>query len=548
MSYRTLLVGVSAGLLVSASGLGEGLTLPVDRSGALPRHLTPAEREYLAQNPITADLRAVTAPPTGPVHCAAEYEPMDSIMLSWQGSSSWLSISAQMAKEITTAGNADVWVAVSSASSQVSASNAMQAAGANMSRVKFVIRGTDSIWIRDYGPRYIFEGDTRAVVDHTYNRPRPNDDAYTAFYAAQRGHQFYELPLVHGGGNYHLDALDRSYATRLINNENPGLTEGQIIGHWNAYQNVNTTLFQPFPTSVDATQHLDMWMQIIADDAVMISDWPNNVGSTQDQICDAAAVTMAGLGYTVTRVPARSVNGTHYTYTNVVMCNDIVLIPSYTNGTVSPHNAQALAAWQSAMPNKQIIPINCQAIVTAAGVMHCIVMHVPKHRGAAGPNGGLAPTAYVKSLNGGEIVAPASVQNIRWNSDDDVSVASVDVHASYDGGVTWNALSLGAAALGSFNWNVPNVHTSQARVRVTARDALGNTGADVTDVNFRITGSCAGDATGDNVVNFADLNIVLSEFGQTQSGAGWMAGDVNGDGVVGFADLNEVLSLFGNPC
>ena len=64
MTYRTLLVGVSAGFLVSSAGMADGLTLPVDRSEPLPRFLTPAEREYLAQNPITSDLRAVTAPPT----------------------------------------------------------------------------------------------------------------------------------------------------------------------------------------------------------------------------------------------------------------------------------------------------------------------------------------------------------------------------------------------------------------------------------------------------------------------------------------------------
>lgn len=58
---------------------------------------------------------------------------------------------------------------------------------------------------------------------------------------------------------------------------------------------------------------------------------------------------------------------------------------------------------------------------------------------------------------------------------------------------------------------------------------------------------CPGDATDDLVVNFADLNVVLSQFGQ--SGAiGAFAGDVTGDGVVNFADLNEVLSAFGGVC
>ncbi len=57
--------------------------------------------------------------------------------------------------------------------------------------------------------------------------------------------------------------------------------------------------------------------------------------------------------------------------------------------------------------------------------------------------------------------------------------------------------------------------------------------------------ACPGDANGDLVVNFADLNAVLSAFGQSGVGIG---GDVNGDGTVNFADLNVVLSAFGSAC
>jgi hypothetical protein len=56
---------------------------------------------------------------------------------------------------------------------------------------------------------------------------------------------------------------------------------------------------------------------------------------------------------------------------------------------------------------------------------------------------------------------------------------------------------------------------------------------------------CPGDTNGDNIVNFADLNTVLSSFGQTGAG---IAGDVNGDEIVNFADLNLVLSVFGSEC
>ncbi len=53
--------------------------------------------------------------------------------------------------------------------------------------------------------------------------------------------------------------------------------------------------------------------------------------------------------------------------------------------------------------------------------------------------------------------------------------------------------------------------------------------------------SMPGDADGDGDVDFADLNIVLSEFNTTGQN---LAGDLDGDGDVDFADLNLVLSNF----
>ncbi len=58
--------------------------------------------------------------------------------------------------------------------------------------------------------------------------------------------------------------------------------------------------------------------------------------------------------------------------------------------------------------------------------------------------------------------------------------------------------------------------------------------------------ACPGDTNGDLVVDFLDLNIVLSDFGQTVHPG--MGGDLNGDGHVDFLDLNIVLSFFGTAC
>lgn len=59
--------------------------------------------------------------------------------------------------------------------------------------------------------------------------------------------------------------------------------------------------------------------------------------------------------------------------------------------------------------------------------------------------------------------------------------------------------------------------------------------------------SCATDFDFDFVTTFADLNAVLSNFGQTPGTLGF-PGDADGDGDVTFADLNATLSAFGTSC
>ncbi len=60
-----------------------------------------------------------------------------------------------------------------------------------------------------------------------------------------------------------------------------------------------------------------------------------------------------------------------------------------------------------------------------------------------------------------------------------------------------------------------------------------------------VAAACPGDANGDRIVNFADLNIVLFQFGVVGPNT---PGDLNADGVVNFLDLNLVLSNFGLTC
>jgi agmatine deiminase len=551
LAFRFLTVGAAAAMLIAAqtspaqTAVGQptagpllvGGELVYPQGAAVPRGLTDLERAYLRDHPRGPGTRTATPPPAGPVRCPGEYEPCDGIVMAWQGLSTWNDIQRQMTVQITNAGDADVYMDVLSAAAQTTVQNSLTAAGANMARVHFMVHTVDTIWLRDYGPRYIFEGDCRAIIDHTYNRPRPNDDMFPVFFSTVKHHARYEIPLVHGGGNFHLDSIGRSYCTRLVDNENPALTEMQIHDLWRAYQNVDTTFFTPYPTSVDSTQHIDMWVQVIGDNAVMVSTWPLDPTSTQAQICDGAAATFASRGYTVYRLPAIRNATAHYTYTNVVMCNNIVLVPTYTNTQVAPYNNQAVTTWQQACPGKTIVPINCEAIVSYAGVMHCIVMHMPR------PVGGASPTTYLESLRGGQTLAPGAPVPVTWISDDDHGVTSVDVLLSTDGGATFpRALATGIPDTSSFAWTPPNFYTTTARVKVVVHDADGHTGSDQSPASFTITG-CRADFDTDGTVTVRDFLGFLAAYAAGDSRA-----DVDSSGTIDIADFMAFLTGYAAGC
>ena len=421
---------------------------------------------------------------------------MDGILMVWDmvrkaSLDAYDALVVAMASAVTTIGGGKVYLVVPPNSSSLNVEWGMSelaAAGADLAHVKLIPAFTDSIWIRDYGPRFIYEGNVRAIVDHTYNRPlRRRDDAFPPVLGSDEGWRVYRMPLVHGGGNFQLNDLGQGFMTRLIWRENPGVEAEDIAGLVRDYYNVTPQFFPSFPRAVDSTQHIDMWMQVISSDTIVVSDWPLNRGSVEDHICNRAARRLRQEGFKVFRTPAVRVRNqeggrrNHYTYTNVVLFNDIVMIPWYDFASL-PHapgvsealNEQAVMIYREALPGRTIVPIpGAEALAPLAGGLHCIMSHVPV---AAGRE---QPTVFLRSPRHGGLLSAGTKVVIDWSADDDEAVVSVDVLLSTDGGHTFpNVIATEAPADGSLTWTLPPIAAESARVRVLARDADGHTGYD----------------------------------------------------------------------
>jgi agmatine deiminase len=348
----------------------DGLVYP--EGADIPAGLTEVERAYLEAYPLRPEYGR-SGPPSGAVHCVAEYEPMEGLLIAWED---YTSLLTDLTVGVTTGDpEAMVWVVVDNYSEQSSAYSTLASAGADMDQVGFIVCTTDTVWIRDYGPRYIFEDGVRTIIDHTYNRPRPNDDAFNDYLSLLWGEPQYDIPLEHGGGNFHLCATGDAFMSSLILDENPESTAQDVQDLFRDYQNVDVTIYPRFPSSFDSTGHIDMWMLPVRDYEIIIGQYASSAGQPYT-ITENATADLISRGYTVYRTPGWNSGGTHYTYTNAVVLNNLVFVPRFGTPYTS-QDAQALAVFQEAFPDHNVAQLYCGDIIYAAGAIHCIVMHVP---------------------------------------------------------------------------------------------------------------------------------------------------------------------------
>ena len=355
-----------------AAALWAVLVLGSGAASAAPPLPAGPTADELRAGPVAS--RGATPPPAGWVHTPAEYDGNLGLLIRW---GEFTTILSQITVAATTLDDrAIVWIVVSGASQQAAATSALSAAGADLSRVEFLTAPTNSIWIRDYGPRFVVEDRELAIVDHTYNRPRPQDDLVPGVVATDWSVPLYDIGLVHGGGNFHLFSDGEAFMTELVLAENPTLTATEIENRYAEFQNLDLTIWPGFPTTYDSTRHIDMWFLPVRDRVAIVNEYDaGQGGGTPRTITEGAVVDLESRGYTVLRLPGWRTGGTHYTYANAVVLNDVVLIPEYTAYPVQ--NGLARTTYEAAFPGRTIVPIDADAIVGLAGVFHCIVMHVP---------------------------------------------------------------------------------------------------------------------------------------------------------------------------
>jgi agmatine deiminase len=307
---------------------------------SLPIELTPEETTRLDQIGIT---HKNTAPPSGPARNPAEWEPMTGAIIRWP-----LGIPVSLVKEMSE--DIEVWTIVANSTQQAQATSTYQSGGVNMANVFFILASTNSMWTRDYGPWFIFDGQgNQGIVDHIYNRPRPLDDLIPGIIGNLWGIPVYGMDLIHTGGNHMSDGLGVSMSSRLVYDENPDKTPAQVDSIMKAYLGNDYTVLGYVETS--GIHHIDCWAKFLDPTTILVKEvspgQPSYDSLNQRAEFLSTQISTWRRPYTVKRIFCPS--GT--AYTNSIILNDKVFVPLFNN----TYDTTAMRVYREAMPGYEIL-------------------------------------------------------------------------------------------------------------------------------------------------------------------------------------------------
>lgn len=96
------------------------------------------------------------------------------------------------------------------------------------------------------------------------------------------------------------------------------------------------------------------------------------------------------------------------------------------------------------------------------------------------------PLVQVLGPNGGQTFVANRPTNVTWTASDASGVAAVNIFVSLDNGASYQQIARDLGNSGTFSWVPADRPTTQARIKVEARDTYGNKTNDVSDAVFTI--------------------------------------------------------------
>lgn len=386
---RTLVAVLAVGMFLQAQAQEPGL----------PHILAPEELHLVPQyRDSRASLqRSIDAPPGFPVRTMAEWEEVQSLVVTWTGFPGILKQIVRHAKE-----ECEVIIVCSDSVEVVQYLNNPSAGGPldNLANITFLQAGFNSIWVRDYGAETIYrnEVDSLMMLDWIYNRPRPLDDALPQAVADLKQVPLYgttQAPydLVHTGGNFMCDGAGTAFSSNLVLEENGPQgsfnqtvrTAAQVDTLMSEWMGIDPGRYLKMSTlPYDAIHHIDMHMKLLDEETLLVGEFPQGVSDGPQLEQNVQGIldnfpNVFGEPYAIVRIPMPpstaggfAPNASYRTYANNIFINGTVLVPTYR----TEYDTTGLRILEESLPGYRVIGIDCDNpgsnIISQSGAIHCI--------------------------------------------------------------------------------------------------------------------------------------------------------------------------------
>ena len=345
--------------------------------------------ERYLQSRMTAP-RGITTPPNTSVRTMAEWEEISALVITWTQFPSIL-------RDIVRYGQEECEVIiVCNDSNQVK--TYLKSGGVPDQRISFLQEGFNTIWMRDYGAKTVYQQavDSLLLVDWIYNRPRPRDGDLPKALACYLGYPVYSTTkppydLVHTGGNFMTDGFGTGFSSRLVVDENgpngffnpTSKTEAEINSLLYQFMGIHTYVKMPV-LPYDGIHHIDMHMKLLDEETLLVGEYPFGTADGPQIESNIAYIqqnfsSVFGTPYKIVRIPMPPENGrypnqggAYRTYTNSVFVNKTILVPTYEER----YDTTALRIMRELLPGYKVVGINCNSIIQLSGALHCITKAV----------------------------------------------------------------------------------------------------------------------------------------------------------------------------
>jgi agmatine/peptidylarginine deiminase len=321
----------------------------------IPHAESDLERQRLessGRSPTDWLARGVDPPPLAPIRNCAEWEPVTGVLIRYP-----LGLPYHLLRDLDDVVTLHVVVR---SSSQGSAITNFVANGVDTSAVQLLVQPNNSIWTRDYGPWFVFDGNGDiGIVDHVYNRPfRPDDNMIPVHFGAQQGIPVYSHAMWHTGGNYMTDGAHISMSTDLVydeaRNEN-GMSSEEVDALMLEYYGINVyNVVEDIETG--GIHHIDTWGKFLDEETVLIKEvWSSHYtygNLEQRATLIGSLLASTGRPYRVFRVYCHNMGGNQpASYTNSLLVNDRICVPTFNS---SVNDSAALDAYRQAAPGRDV--------------------------------------------------------------------------------------------------------------------------------------------------------------------------------------------------